>query len=127
MKERDPLPIRPDVTVKRAGWIRRADGGWDPDPESDKPSRPLEASEFADLDVSLDATEKRLRHACAIQSRRLELAALTPTGLHPQEIAELSSVTGVYRTLSTVAPPFDPGNLTDEQLERIVEQLSKGK
>lgn len=111
--------------VVRKGWRKTRDG-WEP--VADGPlARPLPAEDFAALDDSLTATEARIKRAVGIHSRRLELAAESPTGLDGAEVAALSTIAGIYKTLAVTTAPFDPAKLSDEDMDRLMKHLEKAK
>jgi len=80
----------------------------------------------ADVDPSLEASERRIKLALGVTTQRLEEQALSG-GLGPLEVDTLAKVAGVYRTLAVTAPPFDPSKLSPEDMVRLMEYLDKAK
>jgi hypothetical protein len=97
--------------IRRNGWMK-VDGKWIP---SDL-IEPRKLAVEGDIDVSLEATHERFKRALALQSRRLELAAETPEGLRPEEVAELSVLSMSWSRLTQHEPAGSLEDLTEQQV-----------
>jgi hypothetical protein len=80
----------------------------------------------ADVDFSLEATERRIKRALAVTSQRIQEQALEG-GLTTESIETLARIAAVYRTLAVTAAPFDPTKLSDEDMDRLVKHLEKAR
>jgi hypothetical protein len=96
----------------RHGWRKLPNGKWEQVPKEDPlPPTPVD---MTGVDVSLDASHKRITDALAVHTRRLELAAAG--GTTTSGLDALAQLAGIWRTLEA--------NI-EKAAERVIEKAVK--
>jgi hypothetical protein len=111
----------------RAGWrLTKDPHGKDKwVPVADAPSARLSvAPPAADLDMSLEASHRRMQATLALETNRLETAARS-AALSEGDIEVLGRLTLAWRTLVQNEPTADYGDLTDEQLKAKLAEVKR--
>lgn len=112
------------VRVIAKGWEKLPTGKWAPVRDADRPPRPGDSADVTDVDETLDASHRRLKHILALQTARLEVTAAAGT-LKPEEVEELGRLGNTWRILVSNEPATDLGDLSDEEIAAKLAAVNK--
>lgn len=109
---------------ERHGWRLKADGKtWEPIPDSESP-RAKAKVKVRGLDESLEASHKRMARALAVETTRLEQAAVAGA-LSALDIEVLGRLSTTWRTLIQNEPTGDYSDMTDEQIKAKLAEVKR--